>query len=232
MDLDNAITVRLKKGNEHFEILVNDIEKAMQCKHGKLPIAEVLMTNDIYKDIKKGELASEHEITKLFKTSDIRKAAEAILKEGEIRITAEYKQKLRDEKRKAIVNLIHRNSIDTKTNKPHPLQRIENALEEAKVNIDYYKKPEEQVKEIVKQISHILPIKFETREISLRIPAQFAGKSFSIIKRYSQILRETWQSDGSLLVVIDIPAGMQAQLFDELNHLTHGHVESEVIKVK
>ena len=65
------------------------------------------------------------------------------IKNGEIQLTTEYKNKLRDQKRKQIVNLISRNAVDPSNNLPHPPQRIENALNEAKVKIDEFHTAEE-----------------------------------------------------------------------------------------
>ena len=136
------------------------------------------------------------------------------------------------EKTLQVINLIHRNAIDPKTNLPHPPQRIKNAFEEAKVNIDYYKTAESQVHDIINKINSILPIKYEIRDISVKIPPQFAGKSFSVLKHYGKLLEENWESDGSLIAVVEIPAGLQSDLFNELNHLTKGSIETRVIRTK
>ncbi|MBI2142795.1 ribosome assembly factor SBDS, partial [Candidatus Woesearchaeota archaeon] len=40
---------------------------------------------------------------------------------------------------------------------------------------------------------------------------------------------DSWQNDGSLIAVVEVPAGLQQDLFSELNRLTHGDVESKVI---
>lgn len=232
IDVNKAITVRLKIKNENFEILVESPEKAIDFLHGKVSLDNIIVTDDIFNDIKKGSKANEHEMQKLFGTNDKKKIAETIIKQGEIQLTAEYRNKLREEKRLQIINLIHRNAIDPRTNLPHPPQRIQNALEEAKVNIDYYKTAESQVQEIIKKINSILPIRYEIRELSIKIPPQFSGKSFSILKHYGKLLSEQWENDGSLLAVVEVPAGLQSDLFNELNHLTKGNVESRVIKTK
>ncbi len=232
VDINKAITVRHKIGSLLFEILVETPEKAIDFRQGKIKIDDILVTDDIFHDIKKGTKASEHEMEKLFGTSDKKKIAEKIIQEGEIQLTTEYKNKLRDEKRLQIVNLIHRNAIDPKTNLPHPPLRIQNALDEAKVNIDYFKSAESQVQEIVKKINPIIPIKYEVREISVKVPPQFAGQSFSIMKRFGKLLEEKWENNGSLLVIVEVPAGLQSDMFNELNHLTKGEVETQVVKTK
>ncbi len=230
-DIEKAVTARLKKGNEHFEILV-DLDKALEFREGKGILEEVLTTDNIFKDVKKGLLASEHEMKIIFGTDDKKKVAIEIIKHGEIQLTAEHQRKLMDEKRKQIVNLIHRNAVDPKTSIPHPVTRIENALEEAKVKIDYNKTAEQQVNDIVKKIREILPIKYETREIWIKIPAQYSGKSYGILKQYGKLTKDEWNNKGELEVVIEVPAGMQSDMFNDLNHLCKGNVESKVIGSK
>jgi len=231
VSIDEAVLARLKKNNNEFEVLV-DLEKALLFKEGKSSLDDTLTTNDIFKDIKKGLHANEHEMQKTFNTTDKRKIAEIIIKQGEIQLTTEHRNKLREEKRKKIIHLISKNSIDPKTNLPHPPLRIENALNEKKVKIDEFKPAENQIQDIIKKISEILPIAYETREIAINIPAQYAGQSFHIFKQYGKIIRDNYKTDGSLSIVIQVPAGMQMELFDTLNKLTHGHVESQLLSKK
>ncbi len=231
VSVDNAVIARIKLEGNNFEILVNG-DKALQFKEGHGKLEDALVTNDIFSDVKKGLHASEHLMEKLFRTKDKKKIAEEIIKKGEVQLTAEHLKNLREENRRRIINLIHKNSVDPRTNLPHPEQRIENALQEAKVNIDAFKAPELQVQDIVKKIRVILPLKYELREIAIKIPAQYAAKSYSTLKHLGKILHDEWQSDGSLVAVVEIPAGMQSELFDELNKLTQGSIETKILKTK
>src|SRR3989338_7316502 len=106
MDFNKAVVARLKKDGEAFEILV-DCDKAIEFKKGKGSIQDAVVAEYIYKDSKKGSKASEHEIEKFFETTNFYDVAEIILRHGEIQLTAEYRSKLREEKRKKIVELIH-----------------------------------------------------------------------------------------------------------------------------
>ena len=165
-----------------------------------------------------------------FDTTDQRKIAEIIVREAKLQLTAEYQKKLRDQKIKQIVNLIHRNAVDPKTNIPHPVLRIENALKEARVRIDDHKTAEEQINNIISQLKSILPIKYEISLIEVKIPAAYAAKSFSTLKRYGKIQKEDWKDDGSLVVKIELPAGLQQELFDHMNNITHGSIETKILK--
>jgi len=223
---------RLKKGGNNFEIDI-DCDSAVAFKGGQdIDIRDVLKVEKVFSDAKKGLVASETVMKQLFGTSDPLEVAKIILKEGEIQLTSDYRQKIRDQKKKQIIDLIHRNGADPKTHLPHPIQRIENAMEEAKVHIDEYTPVQKQVQEVLKKIRVVLPIKFEIKEIALKISVEYAPKSFSIVKQFGRIIRDEWQKDGSWVVVVEMPGGLEQDFYDKLNAVCHGNVESKVLHIK
>jgi ribosome maturation protein SDO1 len=96
------------------------------------------------------------------------------------------------------------------------------AMEEARVNIDPFKHLNEMVKETVKALRPILPIRFEELRIAVKIPADFAGRAFGDISSASTIEKEEWQKDGSWICVVRIPAGIQTDFYDLINKITKG----------
>ncbi|MBU0930013.1 MAG: ribosome assembly factor SBDS [Nanoarchaeota archaeon] len=233
MDVDKAVIARLKKEGKNFEILVDgDSAIKFNEENSSVSIDDVLVTDDIFSDVKKGTHASEADLKNLFKTINKKDVAKIIIKDGDIQITTEHKNKIIEEKRKRIINFIHRNAIDSKTGLPHPLQRIENAMNEAKVNVTYTKSVESQVQDVIKLLRPLIPIKFEVRELSIKIQPQFIGGAFHILKSFGKLLKEDYSNDGSLIAVLEIPAGIQEELFDKLNGLTHGQVIIDIINKK
>ncbi|MBU0615142.1 MAG: ribosome assembly factor SBDS, partial [Nanoarchaeota archaeon] len=75
-----------------------------------------------------------------------------------------------------------------------------------------------------------LAIKFEAIELYCKIPAAEAAKSYSIINNFGKKLQEDWLSDGSLAVVIKMPAGMEEEFHHKMNALCHGEVETKILK--
>jgi len=231
VDIDKAVIARLRKDNKIFEILV-DCDKALEFKEGKsISLNYVIAVDDIFKDVKKGDKASEHDLMSVFKINDVLEISKKIIKEGEIQLTAKHAAKEREEKKKRIIDIIRRNAVDAKTGIPHPPQRIESAMEEARVHIDDHKTAEEQVDEVLKKIRAIIPIKFETKEIEVVIPSKFAGQSYHILKKY-KLLKDEWLSNGNLQAIIEIPSGVVDDLFNDLNKVCHGEIESKILKVK
>ncbi len=232
VNVDKAVVAKLKKSGKSYEILV-DPQKALDFKNGKsVSINDVVITEEIFYDAKKGTRASEHELEKVFGTDDKTEICKIIIKEGSVPSTVEMVRKDLDEKRKQIVNMIHKNVVDPGTGRPHPPQRIDAAMNEAKVRIDENKSAEKQIHDVIEKLRKIIPIKFEVREILLRVLAPYAGKASTIIRTFGKVLNESWESDGSLKANVEIPAGMQEEFEIALNNLSKGTVEVKIVKAR
>ena len=232
VNVDEAVIARLKAQGHAFEILV-DCASAIALKEGKnVDMHDVLAAMQVFSDAHKGLVASETAIRQIFGTNETAEVARQIIQKGEIQLTQEYREKLREDKRKQIIAIIHRNGVDPKTHLPHPPQRIENAFVEARFHADEFTPVQEQVQEALKKLRPILPIKFETKEIALKITPEYAPKCYSTIKQFSTILREEWQTNGNWVAVVELPGGMESDLFDKLNKICHGNVESKILKTK
>ena len=229
MNLDDAVIARINKEGKHFEILV-DCDGAMKFKKGyESDLKDAIYVEQVFTDAKKGTKASESDMENLFGTSEFLAVAEQIVKKGQVAVTTEYLRQERELKRRQIINLIATNSMNPKTNAPHPPQRIETALDEAKVKIDERKGAEEQIKEIISKINAILPITYGTLKLEVKIPAQHAPKSYGTLRQYAKVLTENWQQDGSLKVVVEIPSEMIEKFESSLNALTKGESETKKI---
>jgi ribosome maturation protein SDO1 len=232
VNVDEAVTARLKTHGQNFEVLV-DYNNAINLRENRdVDMKDVLAAAKIYSDVKKGLEASEHAMQQIFQTSDPEEVAKQIIKKGEIQLTAEYKSQIRDNKRKQIINIIHRNGVDPKTHLPHPINRIENAFEEAKFHVDEFASVEHQVQDALKKLMPILPIKFETKELSVKIAPQYVGKAYSVVKSYGRILREEWQNNGYWVGVVEMPGGLESEFYEKLNGVCHGETEVNVLKTK
>jgi len=230
VSIEKSVIARLIKSGEKFEILV-DPEKAMEMRTGKtVDMEDLLATPEVFEDSKKGLRASAEKLNKFFGTNDLETIVKKIIKEGEVQLTTEQRKHMLEEKIKNIVSTISRRGINPQTNTPHPPDRIMRAMEQAKVRVDFDKPPEEQIDRIVKEIQHVIPIKFEKVQIAIRIPPQFAGRASSTIRNFGTLIKEEWKGDGSYVALIEIPAGLQQDVYDKLNSMTHGQVETKIVK--
>lgn len=230
VSLDDAVIARLKKGEEHFEILVDPYAAADLIDGNEIEINQCLAIDSIFKDAKMGTHASEESLKKNFNTENIEEIAKQIILKGDIQLTTEQRHKMKENKKNRIVEKIVKNAMDPKTKTPHPRQRIELAMEEAGVNIDPFKPVRDQVKTIIDLLKPLIPLSFDKIRISVKIPPEYVGKAYGIARNYGVLEREDWQSDGSWLGIVKIPAGMQNDFYDKLNDMTKGNVSTKILK--
>jgi len=227
--LEEAVIARLSSHGTQFEVLV-DPDLALSLRSGgEVDIRDVLAANEVFKDSKKGERASEEIIRKVFGSTDVFRVAEQIIRRGEIQVTTEQRRRMREERLRQVVTLISKRAINPQTGTPHPPARVEAALEQARAHVDEFKSAEEQLPSIVKALQPILPLKFEARRIAVKIPAQYASRVQGVVRGFATVKREEWLADGSWAAVVEIPAGVQAEFFDRLNELTRGEVQTKVL---
>ena len=218
-------TARVKKTGKNFEVLV-DLDDALKFKKGLSAFIQA-ETEFIFKDLKKGEKASESELKSAFGTTDVNEIVKKIVKEGEIQTTQDYRDAEQEKRFKQVVDFLVKNANDPQTGRPHTAERIKNALEQANVNIKNTS-IENQISEILEKISKLIPIKIETKKVKIKIPAIHTGKAYGVVAIYK--VSENWLNDGSLEVVVEVPSGMIMDFYNKLNGVTHGSALTEEIK--
>ena len=236
VSLEKAVVARLARFATHYEVLVDpDGADALQQKmrDGKTlapeEIRAILAVDQVFTHWTDGKKASDEQLLKGFETTDILEVTKRILQEGEVQLTGEQRKRMGEAKHKRVVDFILRNAWNPQTKSPHPRDRIERALEEAKFHIDPLRHVEEQVEEAMKKLRPLLPIAFEKVKVAIKIPAEHTGHTYGAVRQLGEIKQEEWQKDGSLVVVIEIPAGMQGEVYDRLNTVTHGNVTTKLL---
>ena len=222
--------VRYQTGSEKFEIMV-DPDKGLAYKRGELSeVRNVLLVDTIFTDANKGEKASAEKLEKAFGTSDPLEVAEILFEKGIFQLNTQQRREMMEQKWRQIIHIISRTYVDPKTKLPHPPVRIENALEDVRVQIDPLKDAEEQVKDVVDALRHILPMSSDNIQIAIKVPAEYTGKSYGIAKDFGEIKRDEWQSDGSWIAVVELPAAMQVEMLEALGKSTQGNIQSKIVK--
>jgi ribosome maturation protein SDO1 len=227
--LEKSVLARYSSQGKQFEIYV-DPNLAYDYKKGKdLDLNEILTSRDIFRDAHKGERAGEADLIKIFGSDDVINVAGQIIRKGELQLTTDQRRRFLEDKRSKIIAFIAKEAIDPRTNAPVPIQRIELALEEAKVHIDPFKSSQEQIEGVVKALLPILPIKFEKIKFETIIPPLYTGKAYALVKRYT-VLKEKWLSDGSLSVVVELSPSLQDRFFRDMNSATSNNVKITQMK--
>ena len=103
VSLDDAVIARLKKGEDHFEILVDPYAAADLIDGKEVDILRNLAIDAIFEDSKMGKHASEESLQKVFETTDITEIAKKIILKGDIQLTTEQRSKMQRNKTNRII---------------------------------------------------------------------------------------------------------------------------------
>ena len=222
---DKFTIVRYSAGNDKFEILVKP-DPALEYKLGKkMDISNIMISDEIYSDANKGTRCSSEKLMKHFKTTDQLEIAKQIMDKGDLNLNTDQRRKMIEEKKRQIVEYINKNFVDPKSHMPHPISRINAVLDEARVAIDPFKRLDDQLQNIIEPLRKIIPLKSEILELTVTVPSQFSGQSFSVFKTIGEIKSEQWLSDGSLQVILSINAGLKSSFLDRIGTATKGSAQ-------
>ncbi|MDW0294013.1 MAG: ribosome assembly factor SBDS [Nitrososphaeraceae archaeon] len=222
---DKFTIVRYSAGNDKFEILVKP-DPALEYKLGKkMDISNIMISDEIYSDANKGTRCSSEKLMKHFKSTNQLEIAKQIMDKGDLNLNTDQRRKMIEEKKRQIVEYINKNFVDPKSHMPHPVSRINAVLDEARVAIDPFKRLDDQLKNIIESLRKIIPLKSEILELTVTVPSQFSGQSFSVFKTIGEIKSEQWLSDGSLQVILSINAGMKSSFLDRIGTATKGSAQ-------
>ena len=228
--VEEAVIARWETGGSRFEVLV-DPHAVQDLKDGKdIDLSDKLALDQVFKDAKKGDKISEEHLERTFHTRNLAAIAKQIVLKGEVQVTTEQRHELQAAKHKQIVAVIARNAMNPQTGGPHPPARIEAAMAEAKVHIDPFRPVDAQVQEVLAKLRPILPIRLDVVKVRVKLPAQHYPRVIGELKGLGRILDEQWLGDGSWSAIVEIPAGVQTELYEKLNARTKGAAETALVK--
>jgi ribosome maturation protein SDO1 len=228
--VEDAVIARWETGGSRFEVLV-DPQAVQDLKDGKsVDLSDKLALDQVFKDAKKGDKISEEHLERTFHTRNLVEIAKQIVLKGEVQVTTEQRHALQESKRKQIVAMIARNAMNPQTGAPHPPARIESAMAEAKVHVDPFKPVDAQIQEVLAKLRPLIPIRLDVVKVRIRLPGQHYPRVIGEIKGLGRILEEQWLADGAWNGIVEIPAGVQTELYEKLSARTKGAAETALVK--
>ena len=205
----------MEKGGKRYELLV-DPEMVDDFKNNpdSINIDDFLAMDEVFHDARGGERPTEDAIENTFGTQDILQIAKIILDKGSIQLTTNQRKAIVEKMRQKIIHHIHSQAVDPKTKSPHPVTRIELALEESRYSVDPFKKLELQIKDAVDKLKVLIPLSFETMRLAFKVPGSAYGGAMRVLRSYH--VKDGWLEDGTWACVIEIPAGMKGEIIGQI----------------
>lgn len=229
--VDDAFEVRYKKAGNQFEVLV-DFDKLNEYKkkHYEISVYDVLADVKIFKDQKKGDVASNNLLKESFKGLSEEDILEEILLRGDCQIPTSYVNKLRDEKKMQVVNYITENAVNPATKNKYTSSMIESEINKVKYNFDAYVSFENQAEEVLKLLKKVMPISIDKIVLEIEIPPRYLGSFYGPFRKFGKLTKEYYDRDGNLRIKIEITESLQDKVIDYIKHHTNNEGSYHIVK--
>lgn len=228
--VDEAFEVKYKKAGENFEVLV-DFDKLNEYKKDqeKVSVFDVLADEKVFKDQKKGELASENDLEKHFKTNNQEEILKQILLEGECQIPTAYKNKLRDEKKIQVINYISENANNPQTKGKYARSLIEGEIEKLRYNYSLTQDYIHQANEVLKLLKRVMPIAITKSTMQIRIPGEHCGNFYGAFRKMGKITKEKFDDSGNLCLEMEVSDSVIEDVIEYIKSKSNNEAEYVVM---
>jgi rRNA metabolism SBDS family protein len=232
--VDESFEVKYKKAKVNFEVLVdfdklNEFRKSCEKGDNSVSVFDVLADDKVFKDQKRGELASENELSTHFNTDNQEQILKTILIEGECQIPTAYKNKLRDEKKRQIVNYIVENATNPQTRGKYAATMIQGEIDKLSFNYEINKDYLPQANDILKSLRKVMPISITKSTIQMRIPGMHCGNFYGQFRRLGKTTKEKFDDHGNLCLEMEVSDSVVDRVIDEIKKNSNNEAEYVVL---
>ncbi len=205
VNVDKAFELRYEKNKEKLEVLV-DFDKLNEFKKNpeEISVYDVLADSKIFKDQKKGEIASANFIEKFFPNLSEELVLKEVLLNGECQIPTSYLNKLREEKKIQVINYIAQNSMNPSMRSKYTKTMIETEVNKLKYNFDPTKDFIFQAEEVLKLLKKVMPISLNKIILNISIPAEFSSFFYGPFRKHGKIIKEYFNKESNLILHMEI----------------------------
>lgn len=165
---------------------------------------EVVQIDSVFNNVSKGIQAKTQDLKRCFGTDDTSAIVKLILEKGEVQVSEKERKVDMERTVKDVASIIHTKCINTQTQRPFPIDVIEDALKEIHFSVKQGKSAKQQALQTIPDLQRILPI---TRcEMRLQVLTQSKiGKTLKkeLQPLFNAIEKEDWSADWTCEVRID-----------------------------
>lgn len=218
-NIENSCEIKYKIKNENFEVLV-DFEKLkdFQKDSTNINVFDVLKSETIFKDQKKGLIASENTLKEIFKNLSKENILKEILLKGKCQIPTSYLNKLREEKKIQVINFICENTLNPQTKNKYTHSMIESQVNKIKYNFDPNKAFEIQAEQVLDLLKKIMPISEDKICLEIKIKPEFIGSFYGNFRKFAKVIKENYDKDSNLILEIQIRDSLKDKIIEMIKN--------------
>ncbi|MFW6285798.1 MAG: ribosome assembly factor SBDS [Nanoarchaeota archaeon] len=222
VSVDKSFEVKYKKKDNQFEVLV-DFDNLQKFKKNpqELSVYDVLVDYKIFKDQKKGEVASSNLLKIVFPEMQEEEILKEILLKGECQIPTSYLNKLREQKKEQVINYIVESAINPVTKTKYTSSMIKGVVDKLNYNFNANTSYTQQAEEVLKLLKPKMPISIDKVKFNISIPPQYIGSFYGPFRKIGEIKKEYYDKNSNLVIEIVINQGKKDELIEYIKRHTN-----------
>ncbi|KAI7905840.1 SBDS protein C-terminal domain-containing protein [Cokeromyces recurvatus] len=233
--LTNVSVVRLRKGGKRFELACYK-NKVMEWRTNvETDLDEVLQIHNVFFNVSKGQVSSKEDLKKCFKTEDMDKVIQEILKKGELQVAEKERTDQLETTWKDIANIVTDNCVNPQTKRPYTVTMIEKAMQDLHLSVNPKRSTKSQALDVIKQLQEkqILPI--QRAQMKVRITLLQSKESKKLREKILTLVTSIEDEDSNsteieLIALID--PGKYRSINDLLQNESKGKGQLEIMNLR
>jgi ribosome maturation protein SDO1 len=220
---EKPIVARLKLKGETFEALCWS-NKVRDFREGKCKLEEVLADSEnVYKHSGKGERWAAKDLQEFFETTDVQVILKRVVEKGAAQVTVDEVREDVEKKRREVTHYLASKYVDPKTGRPHPVTRIESALDMIKgLSIDPKRSAADISNEILRKVIDTgLGMKKLEIEATVSVAHSLQGPVQAVLKKICTVYGTSHSADGVVFSIGLNPADLD-NMQKEVGKVTKG----------
>lgn len=233
--LTNVSIVRLRKGGKRFELACYK-NKVMEWRSNvETDLDEVLQIHNVFFNVSKGQVASKEDLRKCFKTEEMDKVIQEILKKGELQVAEKERTDQLETTWKDIANIVTEMCINPQTKRPYTVTMIEKAMQDLHLSVNPKRSTKSQALDVIKQLQEKQLLPIQRAQMRLRIILAQSNESKKLREKIIPLLTSVEDEDSSsseIEIIALVDPGKYRTISDLLEKESKGKGQLEIMNLK
>ncbi|KAG0166815.1 hypothetical protein DFQ28_006552 [Apophysomyces sp. BC1034] len=233
--LTNVSIVRLRKGGKRFELACYKNKVLEWRTNVETDLDEVLQIHNVFLNVSKGQVASKTDLEKCFKTDEVDKVIQEILKKGELQVAEKERANQLESAWKDIANIVTDQCVNPQTKRPYTVTMIEKAMQDLHLSVNPKRSSKSQALDVIKQLQEkqLLPIQRAQMRLRITLAQSKETKKLreKLIPLITSVEDEDFESTEYELIALADP-GQYRVINDLLTNETKGKGQLEIMNLR
>lgn len=227
--LTNVCVVRMKKKGKRFEIACYKNKVVNWRNKVEKDIDEVLQTHSIFTNVSRGVLANQKDLMSVFGTTVDESICRVILEKGDLQVSERERQVDSESRLKEIATIIADKCICTDTQRPFPVDIIEQSLKDVHFSLKPNRSSKQQAIDVIPTLKTVIAIERAQMRLFVQLPKKEAKQVMTKLTPHFAVVEEDEWNGGTRDITALVDPGAYRVIEQAVAAATRGNGTVEIV---